>query len=281
MAALDFPISPANNQIYTLNGVQYYYNGVIGAWLTNLITNPVNANTTNTQILFNDAGYTNGSFGLIYNRFANTFGTNNIIATGNVTVTSNVTAGNVFSTGRIGVGTSTPTFKIDVVNGALGTLANNQVLHQRFFSSAGNADYLEITDTRMIDGASWLGAGSRLQQKVDATWQAWIQFNGGTGSNRNDYGITFGAGGSTANATAVPEVMRITQTGSVGIGNTNPSLKLEVAGNMSVDAFVECSSNITTNYTITTGRNAMTAGPVTINNGVTVTVPDGSTWTIV
>ena len=54
MAALDFPATPANNQVYTLNGVQYQYNGVIGAWLTNLITNPINANTTNTQILYND-----------------------------------------------------------------------------------------------------------------------------------------------------------------------------------------------------------------------------------
>jgi hypothetical protein len=35
------------------------------------------------------------------------------------------------------------------------------------------------------------------------------------------------------------------------------------------------------NYTIPTGDNAMTAGPVTIQDGVTITVPDGSTWTVV
>lgn len=38
---------------------------------------------------------------------------------------------------------------------------------------------------------------------------------------------------------------------------------------------------VTTNYTITTGKNAMTAGPITINDGVTVTIPDGSTWSII
>ena len=69
-------------------------------------------------------------------------------------------------------------------------------------------------------------------------------------------------------------------TGKVGIGNTNPSLKLEVAGNMSIDAFVECAANISTSYTITTGRNAMSAGPITLNSGVTITVPSGSTWTV-
>lgn len=35
------------------------------------------------------------------------------------------------------------------------------------------------------------------------------------------------------------------------------------------------------NYTIPEGKNAMTAGPITINSGVTVTIPEGSTWTIV
>jgi len=40
-------------------------------------------------------------------------------------------------------------------------------------------------------------------------------------------------------------------------------------------------NTISANYTITTGSNAMSAGPITINSGVTVTVPSGSTWTIV
>ena len=38
---------------------------------------------------------------------------------------------------------------------------------------------------------------------------------------------------------------------------------------------------VTTNYTITTGKNAMSAGPITVNSGVVVTVPSGSTYTIV
>ena len=38
---------------------------------------------------------------------------------------------------------------------------------------------------------------------------------------------------------------------------------------------------VTANFTLTTGKNGMTAGPVTINSGVTVSVPVGTTWTIV
>ena len=45
--------------------------------------------------------------------------------------------------------------------------------------------------------------------------------------------------------------------------------------------FYENNITLTSNYTITTSKNAGTFGPVTINSGVTVTVPSGSTWTIV
>jgi len=45
--------------------------------------------------------------------------------------------------------------------------------------------------------------------------------------------------------------------------------------------FWENDLTITTSYTLTTGKNAGTFGPVTIDSGVTVTVPSGSVWSIV
>ena len=45
--------------------------------------------------------------------------------------------------------------------------------------------------------------------------------------------------------------------------------------------FYENNQNVTQNYIITPNRNAMSAGPITINTGVTVTIPSGSTWVIV
>ena len=44
---------------------------------------------------------------------------------------------------------------------------------------------------------------------------------------------------------------------------------------------VENDTTITANYTVNTGRNAMSAGPITINSSITVTVPSGSVWTVV
>lgn len=45
--------------------------------------------------------------------------------------------------------------------------------------------------------------------------------------------------------------------------------------------FYENDQTVTSNYTITDGKNAMSAGPITIDSGATVIVPVGSTWTVV
>ena len=45
--------------------------------------------------------------------------------------------------------------------------------------------------------------------------------------------------------------------------------------------FYENGQTVTTSYTLSTNKNAVTAGPVTINTGVTVTVPSGSSWVVV
>ena len=47
------------------------------------------------------------------------------------------------------------------------------------------------------------------------------------------------------------------------------------------DAFYENTQTITSNYTITASKNAMTAGDISVNSGVTVTVPTGARWVIV
>jgi len=44
---------------------------------------------------------------------------------------------------------------------------------------------------------------------------------------------------------------------------------------------IQNGQTVTTDYTITTSNNAGTFGPVSIDTGITVTVPTGSTWTVV
>ena len=44
--------------------------------------------------------------------------------------------------------------------------------------------------------------------------------------------------------------------------------------------FVENGVIVTTNYTLTTGKNAESVGPITVNSGVAVTIPSGQRWVI-
>jgi hypothetical protein len=47
------------------------------------------------------------------------------------------------------------------------------------------------------------------------------------------------------------------------------------------EGYIENDAQIDISSTINTGRNAISAGPITISSGATVTVPSGSVWTVV
>ncbi len=46
------------------------------------------------------------------------------------------------------------------------------------------------------------------------------------------------------------------------------------------EVFQENSLIVTTSYTLTTGKNAMSVGPIQINSGAVVTVPSGQRWVV-
>ena len=52
-------------------------------------------------------------------------------------------------------------------------------------------------------------------------------------------------------------------------------------GGGSDQIFYENGQTVTTDYTLTASTNAMSAGPITINSGITVTIPSGQNWIIV
>jgi hypothetical protein len=96
----------------------------------------------------------------------------------------------------------------------------------------------------------------------------------------------FGATGSTGTQGATgPSGGATGATGPSGTNGTNgatgatgPSGGATGAGGDAI--FWENDQNVTTNYTISTNKNAMSAGPITVNSGVIVTVPSGSVWTV-
>ena len=55
----------------------------------------------------------------------------------------------------------------------------------------------------------------------------------------------------------------------------------QAAGGGTDNVFYENDTTVNTSYTITSGDNAVTGGPISIADGATVTVPDSSTWIVV
>jgi hypothetical protein len=51
-------------------------------------------------------------------------------------------------------------------------------------------------------------------------------------------------------------------------------------GNTTDKGLYEMAHTISANYTIASGNNAMSAGAITINSNISVTIPSGSTWVI-
>jgi len=81
-------------------------------------------------------------------------------------------------------------------------------------------------------------------------------------------GVTVAAGSSAICAWNGVDFVKISGSGGATGGGTD-------------QIFYENGQTVTTNYTITAGQNAGSFGPITINSSITVTVPSGSTWSVV
>ena len=95
-------------------------------------------------------------------------------------------------------------------------------------------------------------------------------------------GVIVGSG-VTLNATGVIATGVITATSFSGSGAnlTNLPPSAPVGGASTNTVFFENDNSVDVNYSVTSGKNAMSAGPIAIKSGITVTVPSGSFWTIV
>ena len=60
-----------------------------------------------------------------------------------------------------------------------------------------------------------------------------------------------------------------------------PTWSTPAGSNITAQGLYENASVIAANYTIGTGNNAVSAGPITVASGATVTIPSGSVWVIV
>ena len=108
----------------------------------------------------------------------------------------------------------------------------------------------------------------------------WNFYAAGTAANflaggviiNNNLGV--GAAGSPSYGTS-GQVLTSAGAGAV------PTWSTPVSSNITAQGLYENANTISANYTIGTGNNAVSAGPITIDSGVTVTVPSGSVWVVI
>jgi hypothetical protein len=157
-----------------------------------------------------------------------------------------------------------------IVNLALGTIAGNAV------------EYTQVTSAVAITGGTINGA------TIGATTPASGRFTTlevtGSGTFTSTGAVKIPVGTTAQQPTPVTGQIRYNTTNNLfeGYGASAwGSLGGGATGGGGNQVFFENDQTVTVNYTIPSTKNAMTAGPVTIDTGVTVTVSTGSTWTVV
>lgn len=125
------------------------------------------------------------------------------------------------------------------------------------FTGANNALY--------STGASTLTAGT-LPVAAGGTGAATLAVNN----------VLLGNGTS-----ALQEVAPGTSGNVLTSNGTTWTSSVPSGSNITTQGLYENSKTISTNYTLTSGNNAMSAGPIIVDSGASVTVPAGSVWTVV
>ena len=138
-------------------------------------------------------------------------------------------------------------------------------------------------DTAKLDAAQTFTAAQTFADNVTLNAQSDLRFADSDSSNW----VAFQAPATVAsNVTWTLPNADAAVAGYALVSNGSGTLSWSAAGGGATgggtdDVFYENSQTVTTSYTLTAGKNAMSAGPITIDGGVTVTIPSGASYVIV
>jgi len=260
--------------------------------------------STNTQVLFNSSGTVAGSANMIFN------GTRLTVAD---FADSSLTSGRVTFAGSGGALSDAAGLTWDGTNftatqvrssgltsgrvtfaGASGLLSDSSNLtwNGTTFAITG-ALTVTADSTFSSTGALTISKGTTLQRPTPVSGM--LRFNTTTTEFEGYNGTTWASVGGAAlsndtstSSNVYPLFAAATSGTASTIYTSNAKLLYKpstgefqsselVAGN---GIFVN-SKTVSANYTVPSGSNAMSAGPVTVADGITVTVSDGSVWTVI
>ena len=119
--------------------------------------------------------------------------------------------------------------------------------------------------TGVVTATQFKGDGSQLSG-IDASA---LKFGGATKVQATNTGAV------------VSGILTATSFSGDGSSLSNLPAGAPVGGASTNTVFFENDKAVAVNYQITSTKNAMSAGPISINAGIAVTVPSGCSWTIV
>jgi len=184
---------------------------------------------------------------------------------------------------RVGLGTVTYTDTGIIVSG-ISTATNFKTGLSNLHSTG-----LTVGDSFLHSTGINLGTGVTFSNNGNATFSGIItavQFKGDGSqlSGIDASALKFGAATkvqATNTGAVVTGILTATSFSGDGSSLSNLPAGAPVGGASTNTVFFENDKAVAVNYQITSTKNAMSAGPISINAGIAVTVPSGCSWTIV
>lgn len=236
----------------------------------------------------------------------------NVVTAGLVSATGNVQAGNIRTAGNILIGPGTSTYPL-VVSGNANAGVVSQIINANVGTSASvilqlqtqGANYVNYSVNGSAAYSAIQGVGSVVTNYYDFNQHA---FRNQGGSQQ----VLIGNGGATVNylqlqGSVAAAALPITATGTdanisinlapKGSGNVTTAANVSATGNIQGNYVLGNGSqltgissgnssinitvtSITANYTIASGQNGLSVGPMNTGNNVQVSIANGQRWII-
>jgi hypothetical protein len=147
------------------------------------------------------------------------------------------------------------------------------------------ADRVRETTTTAGTGTVTLAGAVTGYQSFAAVGNGNVTYYTIAGQNTSEWEVGIGTYTSSGTTLSRDTVLASSNSGSLvtfsagtkDVFVTYPSERAVIGS----QGYIENANTISISASINSGNNAISAGPVTVNSGVTITVPTGSVWTVV
>lgn len=278
----ELAINLTDRKLFTSNGTSVYE---LGSNLTNL---SVTGNTTLTGVIANGSLGTSGQ--TLHSNGSTVYWDTDDQGVTSVATGNGLTGGPITSTGTISIiannGLSANATGIYVVPGNGLVTANSTGVHV----GAGNGITVNATAVSVL-GNSGIVANT-TGTFVNTAFIGTLSANNSTNLNGQPASFYTNASNITTGTLATARLPATTNvatainvganvnlsTTTINVGNTVSNTVITLSAVMS--SFFVNPNTVTSSFTIPTGFNAVATGPVSVADGVTVTVSDGSRWVV-